>query len=322
MIVLRITSGLGNQMFQYAFYTLLTEKYKDTEVLADISWFKHNHEHREYELEKIFGSVSGSLFEIKKANTSTIVKMSGKIPNFFNGMAGAAFDKIRRIPNRILKDTLLKKRAPFILEQDQDLFFEKVMNLDTSKDWYIQGFFIEEMYYGQILDKVKERLVFPAITEASNMEYEKLISSCDSVSLHVRRGDYLSDLYKDKFLTLGRGYYEKAVNYVSKEIISAAKAQNREADIKFFVFSDDEQFVRDEFTWLDNKVIVTGNTGDKSFRDMQLMSLCKHNITANSTFSQWGALLNSNDGHITIYPKVYMKDSDNEKKTAPRWVQL
>ena len=70
------------------------------------------------------------------------------------------------------------------------------------------------------------------------------------------------------------------------------------------------------------RIIVSGNSGDKSFRDMQLMSICNHNIVANSTFSQWGALLNCNDNHTVIYPKTYMVDKDNEEKTTPGWVRL
>jgi len=339
MIILRITSGLGNQMFQYAFYTLLEEKYKDTEILCDTRWFNYNHEGREYELERIFSGVEGSTFEIKKASLMQTVKLSGKVPNLFNGGAGKAFEKFRRYPNRLLKNNLLAKRAPFILDQlEGDLadyiptaevkcdevresanvldtpFYKKIMNLDTANDYFICGFFIEEKYYSQVMDEVKRRFIFPEITEEHNKKYAELITNSDSVSIHVRRGDYLSDLYKDKFLTLGREYYEGAVNYIKNEF--------PEKELKFFIFSDDEEFVKKEFDWLENKTIVTGNSGDTSYRDMQLMSLCSHNIIANSTFSQWGALLNRNEGHITVYPRVYMTDSDNEKKSLPGWIRL
>lgn len=322
MIILRITSGLGNQMFQYAFYTLLKKQYKDEAILADTFWFNNNHEGRAYELEKIFSHVDGSLFEIKKAKLSDVIKLSGKLPNLFNGAAGKIFNKIRRYPNRLMKNGRLKKRLPFILDQYEEddidsMFLEKVMNLDTNNDFYIQGFFIEEKYYSQILDEVKKHFVFPEFSEDHNKNYEKEIMSTNSIGIHVRRGDYLSDLYKDKFMTLGKEYYEKAIDYIKNN----AHFDNRE-DLKFFIFSDDAQFVEKEFGWLENKVIITENTGDLSFRDMQLMSLCKHNIIANSTFSQWGALLNKNENHLTIYPKVYMKDHDNEIKEMKSWVRI
>lgn len=338
MIVLRITSGLGNQMFQYAFYTLLKEKYSDTEVVCDTTWFNSNFEHRSYELEKIFKNVEGSLFEIKKANLYQIIRLSGKIPNLFNGAFGSVFEKLRRYPNRILKDTVLKKREPFILDQlsgeiiDESVltadgrvanpFFDRIMNLDTDKDWFISGYFIEERYYSQIIEKVKQRFIFPDLTESHNIQYADEIKGCDSVSIHVRRGDYLSDIYKDSFLTLGRDYYEQAVNCITDIVGEQASKEGRDANIKFFIFSDDEAFIKKEFDWIENKIIVSGNGGDISFRDIQLMSMCRHNIVANSTFSQWGALLNQNEGHITIYPKAYMKDSDNEKKLDPSWIQI
>lgn len=338
MIILRITSGLGNQMFQYAFYTLLKEKYKDTTVLCDTYWFNNNHEHRSYELEKIFDGVEGSLFEIKKAPLLKVISLSGKVPNLFSGMFGPVFDKIRRYINRLLKNNLLKKRMPYIIDElegdisTEDVttkdgtinnpFFDLLMNLDTSKDYYIMGYFISEKYFSQCYELVKKKLVFPKITETYNIAYAKEMQECDSVSIHVRRGDYLSDLYKDTFMTLGKEYYENAVSYIEGAINSIAKKEERKADIRYFVFSDDIEFVNNEFSWLENKVIVAKNAGEKSFRDMQLMSLCKHNIIANSTFSQWGALLNSNDDHITIYPKVYMKDHDNELKTLHGWVRL
>ena len=107
-------------------------------------------------------------------------------------------------------------------------------------------------------------------------------------------------------------YYENAINYLKMHL----------DNLKFFVFSDDSDFVEKEFRWLKNKVIVTGNSGKMSFRDMQLMSLCKHNIVANSTFSMWGALLNANDGHITIYPKAYLNNQDSEIRKMEGFVRL
>ena len=331
MIILRITSGLGNQMFQYAFYTLLEKKYKNTEILCDTRWFNTNHEGRKYELEKIFSGVEGSDFEIKKAPLLKTIKLSGKVPNLFNGKLGKAFEKFRRYPNRLLKNNLLAKRTPYILDQlNGDLddkvsdksdpvetpFYNKIMNLDIENDYFISGFFIEEKYYSKVLDDVKKRFVFPEFNEEHNKKYAELITNSNSVSIHVRRGDYLSDLYKDTFMTLGREYYENAINYIKSNVCKENE------DIKFFIFSDDAEFVKKEFDWIENKIIVTENTGDLSFRDMQLMSLCRHNIIANSTFSQWGALLNKNEGHVTVYPRVYMKDNDNEIKALPGWVRL
>ena len=321
MIILRITSGLGNQMYQYAFYTLLKEKYKDTEVLCDTTWFHSNFEGRRYELERVFGGVNNSLFEIKKASVRQIINLSGRVPNLFDGTFGVVFDKIRWVINRLLKNNKLKSRKPYIIEQygqdslSEDEFYNAVMNLDTTKDYYITGFFIEEKFYSQVIDRVRDCFLFRTLSEEWNIAYADKINNCESVSIHVRRGDYLSDIYKDKFLTLGKDYYEAAVNYVREHADNLSR-------LKFFIFSDDADFVNEEFEWLEDKVIVTGNSGDLGYRDMQLMSMCKYNIIANSTFSQWAALLNVCPKHLVIYQKAYMTDTDNEVKSDKNWIMI
>ncbi|MBQ7464183.1 MAG: alpha-1,2-fucosyltransferase, partial [Lachnospiraceae bacterium] len=123
---------------------------------------------------------------------------------------------------------------------------------------------------------------------------------------------YLSSLYEDKFVSLGMDFYRRAADV----ILSAYP------DARFFIFSDDKDFISKSFDWLENKVVVTGNTGADSYRDMYLMSICDHNIIANSTFSTWGALLNKNENKMVIYPEKYLSGQDSEKKTLKGWVRL
>ncbi len=355
MIVIRFTSGLGNQMFQYNFYRLLKEYYKEVPVKADLTWFYANDDHHGYELQRIFGSVKDSPFFIEEVSKGELFKVTGLIPNLkqpsdmmtgakgdgrasvdenavksagrygrYKRQSSECFEHFRRYPNRILREFTQKKRAPYVIDQladglhnpddpgsENDLY-EKVLNLDTSKDWYIKGFWIDEKYTIGREDFIHDHFRFPEISDGVNIKYANEIRNSNSVSIHVRRGDYLSDIYRDSFISLGRDYYEAAADHISGKI----------KDPVFFIFSDDPDFVRQEFSWLDNKRIVTGNDGEKAFRDMQLMSLCRHNIIANSTFSQWGALLNQNEGHITVYPKAYLKDEDNEVKNAAGWVRI
>ena len=326
MIIVRFTSGLGNQMFQYSFYRFLKDLYRDTPVKADLTWFYANNDHHGYELERIFGRVPGSGFSVEEAGKGEILKVTGLIPNIVKGggTGSKAFEKFRRYPNRILREFTQKKREPYMIDQlsskinnedsadGSNEMYEKVTHLDTTKDWYICGFWIEEKYLYNRLDEIRRQLIFPQIEDIKNKEIADEIRSCDSVSIHVRRGDYLSVTYENMFVALGRDYYERAVSCI----------KGRMDKPRFFIFSDDADFVRNEFAWLDEKYIVTGNEGEASYRDMQLMSLCKHNIIANSTFSQWGALLNANEGHITVYPAAYLKDRDNEVKKMQGWVRL
>ncbi|MBR4719549.1 MAG: alpha-1,2-fucosyltransferase [Lachnospiraceae bacterium] len=357
MIIVRFTSGLGNQMFQYSFYRFLKTLYRDTQVKADLTWFYANNDHHGYELQRIFGAARNSSFDIEEAGKGEIFKVTGLVPNLMQpremitagekqfdkasvldsfkpeeclkhghfSISGAQmFEGFRRYPNRIIREFTQKKREPYIIDQltgkisNEDLpdgsnkLYDKVTHLDITKDWYIIGFWIEEKYLRGRLDEIKKHFRFPAITDERNSALAQEILSCNSVSIHVRRGDYLSDIYESMFATLGRDYYEGAVEHIKGQV------ENPE----FFIFSDDVDFVRDEFKWLENKHIVTGNEGDDSFRDMQLMSLCRHNIIANSTFSQWGALLNENEGNITVYPRAYLKERDNEIKCFDGWVRI
>lgn len=316
MIIVRITSGLGNQMYQYNFYRMMKEMYPSVSVKADITWFNASNEHHGFELNKIFANVPGSDFSLDVASSKEIYKVTGQIPNLVKGPLAGTCRFLLGPVNRILRERIHPNREYYSIDRLEsertDSFYEDVTHLDTSKDWYLFGFWIEEEYYKNRLDKIRSQFIFPALPEGENQRLAERMRDSESVCIHVRRGDYLSATYSDKFLTLGKEYYRKAVDYI----------RTVTSNPKFFIFSDDEEFVKNEFTWLSDKTIVTCNTGNSSYRDMQLMSLCKHSIIANSTFSQWGALLDVNEGHITVYPAAYMKGEDSEQKSLAGWVRI
>ncbi len=292
MIVLRFTSGLGNQMFQYSFYRKLRECYGSDNVKADLSWFDWHEEHQGFELEKIFKA------EIDRASRGEVLKASGRLPQDF---PGAYF------VNRIIRAFYEKKREGYIIDE-----MEPDRQLDMSKIWYLTGYYIFERYYGDRLDEIRDYFVFPGEDEMGLKEMSQRIKESMSVSVHVRRGDYLSPIYQGKFINLDMEYYKKAAELIRAEYPEAV----------FFVFSDDKDYINKSFDWLDNKVVVSGNTGKDSYKDMYLMSICRHNIIANSTFSTWGALLNKNEGRKVIYPKAYLSGEDSEVKTFDGWIRI
>ena len=312
MIVVRFTSGLGNQMFQYNLYSSLKERFPRTQVLADLSWFDRFSEHQGYELERIFSG--NGVFEIEKATDSQILRTLGRIPNHIPGRAGDVWQFILRIPHRLIR--LFDRRERIRIEQtgfeDNVEILRQIEDIDPSKDHYITGFFIEEAYFAHRIGFLRRVFEFDDNLSPANREYAAEISSGYSVSIHVRRGDYLAPEYADSFLSLGEEYYKKAVELV--------KSEHPEA--RFFIFSDDKDFIRQAFSWLDHKVIVEGNTGRDSFRDMQLMSLCRSNIIANSTFSVWAGILNKNSNARVYYPSAYMKQKDTQEMTIPGWVRI
>ncbi len=312
MIIVKFTSGLGNQMFQYNLYSFLKEKYKDTQVKADTTWFNIMDEHHGFELRRIFENVEGSRFSFEEASVGEIYKVSGQIPTPVKGALGKAVRPFIGHINRRLREAGKCEKCGETLDYfTQKPEYDRICNLDVSRNNYIFGFFIEEAYYRDRIDKIKSELVFPPFS-GENAELAGKMEQGPSVSIHVRRGDYLSSTYSGKFLSLGMDYYRTAVDIVKQHI------ENPE----FYIFSEDEQFVNEAFAWLPAKTVVSNNSGKNSFRDMQLMTKCKANIIANSTFSQWGAILNENPGHITVYPAKYMADEDTEMRTMPGWIRV
>jgi hypothetical protein len=142
---------------------------------------------------------------------------------------------------------------------------------------------------------------------------KKEMQNCISVAIHVRRGDYVGDGELD---ICSMSYYRNAIEYLKK----------KQSDLKFYVFSNDTEFCKINFFFLNNVVFVDTSKEDKSdYWDMFLMTQVKHLIIPNSTFSWWGAFLNANPQKIVIVPERY--DAYNTYNTShelypPEWVKL
>lgn len=318
MIVVRFTSGLGNQMFQYSLYSYLRKKFPGVQIKADVSWFARFSEHQGYELKRIFQREDNPDFVFEEATDAEIIRCSGRIPNRIKGKAGEIWQFILRIPHRFIKMTRGAKIKAGLIDQtgfeDNSEIYARIEAIDPERDYYITGYFIEEIYYKDRLSELRQILKFDESLSDKNRDYADMIRNSDSVSIHVRRGDYLSAQYSSSFIALPMEYYKEAVRQVHEFMPNA----------KFFIFSDDKDFIHEAFDWIpvEDRVIVEGNTGENSFRDMQLMSLCKANIIANSTFSVWAGLLNANENAKIYYPQAYMREKDSEVKTIPGFVRI
>ena len=194
----------------------------------------------------------------------------------------------------------------FLFEQFQDKLNMKVLREDGQtygyKPNYIldpesaiyYGFWQTEKYFLDIKDEIMETFKFPKINDPINLVFSEEMKSTNSVSIHIRRGDYLNYSLHN-FLT--DVYYNNAISHIKQHV----------KDPVFFIFSDDIEFCKKCFKG-DDFYFIDHNKGDKAFRDMQLMSLCKHNIICNSTFSWWGAWLNQNPDKIVISPNKFYND--------------
>jgi len=170
---------------------------------------------------------------------------------------------------------------------------------EPKDNQYINGYFVGDMYapileYLQPIEKLRYLNRY-ALGE---------INRSDSVSIHFRRTDYLAKEHEYFSGICTDEYYRNSISRMSGTV----------EDAVFFVFSDDPAYARSFFKKhyprADYRVIMNNRDGRKSFLDLFLMSQCKHNIIANSTFSWWGAFLNRNSDKIVLCPERYQKDSD------------
>lgn len=293
MIIVCFGQGLGNQMFQYAFYLAMKECYPDTQIKMEIDGFLGK-AHNGFELDRIFG--------IKK-NEISIFKAAQFANRYPKGQTMSG----------ILRPLWAAKRKLFGLSKnhirfaDGTPFEEEVFHLDPKQTYLLEGFWTNINYFDFIREKVMQSFCFQNKLQGKNLEYQQEIENSNSVAVHIRHGDYAAS----GFYLLDTSYYKKAFQIL----------QSREENLKFYFFSDDIEFVKKEFSYLPNMEIVEGNRGNDSYIDMQLMSLCKHNIIANSSFSFWGAYLNRNPDKIVISPDKLSK-ANRQGLYCPEWIVL
>lgn len=268
MLIIKIAGGLGNQMQQYSVYRKLKSLGKD--VKLDLSWFD------------------------PKVQEKMLAKRDFEL-SLFEGIPYEVADKEE--VDRFLKQSFAKKFFGKVMKklglQDSDnknvfletkMYHPEIFDLD---DKYIEGYFACQKYYGDIMGELQNAFVFPEHSIAElhqrNMILASKMDKENSVSVHIRRGDYLDP---ENFKVLGNiateQYYDSAMNYFKE------KYEN----VHFYIFTSDHEYAREHYSDESLYTIIDWNTGKDSVQDLMLMSHCKGNICANSTFSFWGARLN------------------------------
>lgn len=293
MIYVEIIGGLGNQMFQYALYLKLSKILGDEKVSIDCNRFNSVSDNKGFELKKVFG-----------------LEDCFNDSNDFKKLIDDKMNMISRIRRK-----LFGFKKTYIIEHDNLSFKPEILKIDNG-DFYLRGLWQSELYFKDIKNLVLEKFNFNIDLDEKNESILNEIVNSDSVSVHIRRGDYLSKKYYD---ILGdvcdRNYYINAFNTIISSISNAT----------FYIFSDDIEWVKENILLeLNNKITyINWNIGDDSFIDMFLMSKCKHNIIANSTFSWWGAYLNINDNKIVVTPKRWFKTKKYNNDIIPEgWIKI
>lgn len=279
MVIIQLAGGLGNQLQQYALYRKFVRLGK--EVRLDTSWF------------------------LAKGQRGKVLAERELELDYFDRLVYevcTADEKARLIGKEGISGKLKRKLMPGSIcwFQESKIYHPEIYGFE---DMYLSGYFACEKYYADILYDLREKIQFPASLNPLNHEMAQEMENCKSVSVHIRRGDYLDSENTAMFGNICTpAYYRKAMEIVKEKV----------PDAHFYLFSDDTPYVKREFTG-DIYTVVDINHGKDSFYDMWLMSKCRHNICANSTFSFWGARLNPHEDKMMVRPTIH-KNSQVFKK--------
>lgn len=264
-----MAAGLANRMLQYSYALYLNNLGYD--VFVDNNYIGKKLPHENIDWAKIFPNA-----KLRQAPNFLIFKYGGGY---------SLFDKIRRHYLPFTNSTWTDKTAIKIPNEDE-----------LNRYNYFIGTYQDSQIVESIANEVRELFRFSAFEENSqNAKLEKKMHSENSVAIHLRKGkDYIKDEHYTN--TCPIEYYQKAVEIIKQRVSNPV----------FYVFTDNPNWVKENLKGIDY-TLVEGNPtiGWGNHYDMQLMSCCKHNIIANSTYSWWGAFLNENPNKIVIEPRYW-----------------
>jgi len=291
MIVVKLQGGLGNQMFQYATGYAFSKKFNKTLVL-ECSFLNRKsknatHTYRQYGLNAFCIS----------ASTSDLKYYSRYYPPL--SAMEWIFHNIKKI---------LGKNS-FLAYNDQN-----IQNITkTCNPIYLEGYWQNENYFKPYRDYILREFRPQKCFSPKAKAVLQQIKDNKAVSVHIRRGDYVSNpTYFKSFGTCGISYYKVAMNLINKKVDAP----------HFFVFSDDINWAKSNLT---EKKVTFVDKGNAPWEDIILMTKCRHNIVANSTFSWWGAWLNKNPGKIVIAPKKWFAEEGRNQRqqiVPDEWIKV
>lgn len=286
--------GLGNQMFQYAAARSLALD-KKTWVYLDESFLREDAKGRWTQRE----------YELGVFNIQYKFERSGRV-SFLARLHSNSWWK--RLSNSSLWFLPFRN-----FDQGDHKFHPELANY--PRNTYLHGYFQSEKYFLHHEQQIRKDFEFLEAATEKNAELLNKIKSCEAVSIHVRRGDYVTLAAASAFHGLmGVEYYKAGAKVIADKISKP---------LNYFVFSDDPQWCKDNIALPGETEYIDWNTGNAAFEDLRLMSNCKHHIIANSSFSWWGAWLNPSKEKIVIAPKQWFTDGSAQDDIIPAsWIKL
>lgn len=266
MLYVEISGGLGNQLYKYATaYALAKEN--NCDLILDTT---------------IIDTVDFREYDLDKFN----IKSEGRISW---GYKRKIFDRI--FLNRIKKIVATKNAAVLTDRGYEGRYLESIHNhVRTHKNAYLHGGWQSYKYFENCREDLIEMFVPNFSLSKYSLNIKESIEGTTSIAVHIRRGDYVKLGY-----TLPDYYYKNAIKYMTSLYPNAV----------YYVFSDDQEYSKNVFENFSGIKYVMVETPDKNqtIADFYLMSLCKHHIIANSSYSWWAAYLNSNNNKTVLAPR-------------------
>lgn len=292
MILVKLMGGLGNQMFQYAAARSLCRRH-GTSLKLDLSFLESDqagNTSRTFELDHF-------CITAEKATRWEISTMSGKSKTVLETV-------LARIFQRLSGNTGYREK--------QFQFDPQVLTLPDNV--YLEGYWQSECYFSDIDEIIRNELTVRSPLLDKNLELAEEILAVNAVSLHVRRGDYVMDeKTRAAHGVCDLDYYLRAEDRVAKSIENP----------HYFVFSDDPEWAAENLK-LRHPVRYVNHNGSMAHEDLRLMSLCRHHVIANSSFSWWGAWLSTSPDKLVIAPDRWFNDLtiDTSGLIPSRWQRL
>lgn len=292
MVIVGLSGGLGNQMFQYAAGRALALA-RAQPLKLDVSGFESDGFHRQFELARVF-------------DCATDVAGAADLRAVLGWQSWGA---VRRA---LLRPAIARLRAGAYVVEPHFHYWPGLSN--APDNCYLSGYWQSWKYFAAAEETIRADFRYaqlPGVCDAAVLEH---IAAVDAVSVHLRRGDFADDAtVKAKHGLCPPAYYHAASRYVAARV----------ARPHFFVFSDDIEWTKCNLQLDFPCSFVDHNHGTGSCNDLRLMSACRHHICANSTFSWWGAWLDHRPDKIVIAPRRWFASAIDASDLIPgSWVTL
>ncbi len=283
MIITELNGGLGNQLFQYAAGLSLALKHQTT--LKVSIQFKNNDTSRNLGLSHF--------------NTNIIEANQEEINQLYSSST----------LNRSLQALLPPPFKHYFREKH--FAYQSGFN-KLGPNVYLKGYWQSELYFSSIADQVKATFTLKPEYYSSVLSLIEEIKTSESVSIHIRKGDYLLHPYSEYYASLESAYYITAI----------AALQEQHPQLKLFVFTDDPNWVNENLHLASPYRLISGIETSSMYEDFQAMLSCKYHIIANSSFSWWTAWLSAREGKKVIAPKQWFKNgpTDTQDLVPKSWL--